>query len=103
MSLSRISLGVFFSLKYLLFSRFRFTDDKDLQSLDKEDALVRFEEHIRMLEREHDEEREREKRKQKRTQRKNREAFMVLLTELHENQILSSISPWKDLFQIIKK
>uniref|UniRef100_A0A5K3F3C4 EOG090X064W n=1 Tax=Mesocestoides corti TaxID=53468 RepID=A0A5K3F3C4_MESCO len=81
----------------------RFTGDKELQSLDKEDALIRFEEHIRTLEREHDEEKEREKRKQKRMQRKNREAFTVLLDELREHQVLSSISLWKDLFQIINR
>ncbi|CDS40501.1 pre mRNA processing factor 40 A [Echinococcus multilocularis] len=81
----------------------RFTDDKELQSLDKEDALIRFEEHIRMLEREHDEEKEREKRKQKRIQRKNREAFTVLLDELREHQLLTSISLWKDLFYIIRR
>ncbi|KAL5962322.1 hypothetical protein TSMEX_009935 [Taenia solium] len=81
----------------------RFTDDKELQSLDKEDALIRFEEHIRMLEREHDEEKEREKRKQKRIQRKNREAFTVLLDELKEHQFLTSISLWKDLFYIIRR
>lgn len=71
--------------------------------MDKEDALIRFEEHIRMLEREHDEEKEREKRKQKRIQRKNREAFTVLLDELKEHQFLTSISLWKDLFYIIRR
>ncbi|VDO03804.1 unnamed protein product [Rodentolepis nana] len=81
----------------------KFTEDKDLQCLDKEDALIRFEEHIRMLEREHDEEREREKRKQKRIQRKNREAFSVLLDELKEHQLLTSVSMWKELFHIINR
>lgn len=56
-----------------------------------------------MLEREHDEEKEREKRKQKRIQRKNREAFTVLLDELKEHQFLTSISLWKDLFYIIRR
>lgn len=45
--------------------------------MDKEDALICFEEHIRMLEQENDDEKEREKRRQKRTQRKNRESFLV--------------------------
>ena len=56
-----------------------------------------------MLEREHDEEKEREKRKLKRIQRKNREAFTVLLDELKEHQLLTSISLWKDLFHIINR
>ena len=50
---------------------FFFTD------MDKEDALICFEEHIRMLEQEYDDEKERERRRQKRIQRKNRESFLV--------------------------
>lgn len=45
--------------------------------MDKEDALIIFEEHIRQLELDEDEEREREKRRIKRQQRKNRDAFVV--------------------------
>lgn len=45
--------------------------------MDKEDALICFEEHIRMLEQEYDDEKERERRRQKRIQRKNRESFLV--------------------------
>ena len=45
--------------------------------MDKEDALICFEDHIRMLEQEHEDERDREKRRQKRQQRKNREGFLV--------------------------
>lgn len=45
--------------------------------MDKEDALVVFEEHIRELEKEEDEEKEREKKRSKRQQRKNRERFGV--------------------------
>nr|VZI12378.1 unnamed protein product [Spirometra erinaceieuropaei] len=87
----------------MLLDNSKFTSDLELQNLDKEDALICFEEHIRMLEREHDEEKEREKRKQKRANRKNREAFIVLLDELHERQLLTSTSLWKDLFSIINR
>ena len=45
--------------------------------MDKEDALIAFEEHIRMLEQEYDDEKERERRRTKRQQRKNREGFLV--------------------------
>jgi pre-mRNA-processing factor 40 len=45
--------------------------------MDKEDALLCFQDHIRMLEQEYDDEKEREKRALKRQQRKNREAFLV--------------------------
>lgn len=45
--------------------------------MDKEDALICFEEHIRALEREEEEERERARLRERRQQRKNREAFQV--------------------------
>ena len=47
--------------------------------MDKEDALICFEEHIRMLEQEYDDERERDRRRVRRQQRKNRDAFIVRL------------------------
>ena len=46
--------------------------------MDKEDALICFEEHIRMLEQENDDEKEKERRRVKRSQRKNREGFLVI-------------------------
>ena len=45
--------------------------------MDKEDALICFEEHIRMLEQENDDEKEKERRRIKRQQRKHREGFLV--------------------------
>jgi len=45
--------------------------------MDKEDALICFEEHIRLLEQEHDDDKERDRRKVRRVQRKNRDAFIV--------------------------
>lgn len=50
--------------------------------MDKEDALIAFEEHIRMLEQEYDDEKERERRRMKRQQRKNREGFLVSMIPL---------------------
>ena len=46
-------------------------------AMDKEDALIVFEQHIRELENEEEEERERGKRRTKRLQRKNRDSFLV--------------------------
>lgn len=48
-----------------------------LADMDKEDALMCFEEHIRLLEQEYDDEKEKERRRIKRMQRKNRESFLV--------------------------
>lgn len=81
----------------------RFTDDPDLENMDKEDALVCFEDHIRMLEQENDDEKERDRRRVKRNQRKNRESFVVLLDELHEQNKLNSMSLWMDLFPVLSQ
>jgi len=45
--------------------------------MDKEDALIVFEKHIKDLEREEEEEREQEKKRKRRMERKNRDAFLV--------------------------
>lgn len=81
----------------------RFAEDVDLQNMDKEDALQCFEEHIRMLEQEHDDEKEQHRRVVRRQQRKNREAFSVFLDELHDMGKLTSLSLWKDLYIIISR
>lgn len=69
--------------------------------MDKEDALLVFEEHIRQLEKEEEAERERERKRQKRQQRKNRDAFVMLLDELHEQGKLTSMSLWVELYPIL--
>ncbi|ESN94438.1 hypothetical protein HELRODRAFT_107767 [Helobdella robusta] len=69
--------------------------------MDKEDALICFQDHIKMLEQEFEDEKDREKKSTKRRQRKNREAFLVLLDELHESGKLHSMSLWMDLYSII--
>lgn len=81
----------------------RFTEDPDLENMDKEDALICFEDHIRLLEQENDDEKERERRRYKRNQRKNRESFIVLLDELHHQGKLNSMSLWMDLFSVISQ
>jgi len=45
--------------------------------MDKEDALLCFQDHVKMLEQEFEDEKERERRALKRQQRKHREAFLV--------------------------
>ena len=61
--------------------------------MDKEDALICFEEHIRMLEQEYDDEKERERRRQKRIQRKNRESFLVSDSSLN---FTGTVRDWKN-------
>ncbi|XP_052247261.1 pre-mRNA-processing factor 40 homolog A-like isoform X2 [Dreissena polymorpha] len=101
-SMPNLTYGTTWSeAQQMLLDNPRFTEDPDLQNMDKEDALVCFEEHIRMLEQENDDEKERERRRVKRQQRKNREGFLVLLDELHEQGRLNSMSLWMDLFHIV--
>lgn len=67
-------------------------------AMDKEDALIVFATHIHNLEKKEATTRENEKVKQKRIQRKNRENFIFLLDELHEQGKLTSVSLWVELY-----
>jgi pre-mRNA-processing factor 40 len=75
-----------------------FSEDSDLLAMDKEDALIVFEDHIRDLEKEEEEERRREKSRIYRTQRKNREAFVQLLESMHKQGKLTFASKWSTLY-----
>ncbi|TKR77822.1 hypothetical protein L596_018729 [Steinernema carpocapsae] len=81
----------------LLIENPAFAQDATLQGMDKEDALIVFEEHIRTAERAYEKEKEDEERSQKRRERKVREAFIDLLKELQNRGDLSSVSKWKEL------
>lgn len=78
-----------------------FKNDVNLLAMDKEDALIVFEEHIRELEKEELEEKEREKKRLKRQCRKNRDQFLTLLDTLHEEGKLTSMSLWVELYPTI--
>ncbi|XP_048687487.2 pre-mRNA-processing factor 40 homolog B isoform X1 [Caretta caretta] len=83
-----------------------FAEDQDLQNMDKEDALICFEEHIRTLEKEEEEEKEKTRLRERRQHRKNREAFQnnrlllaqAFLDELHDKGQLHSMSTWMELY-----
>ncbi|KAJ4933253.1 hypothetical protein JOQ06_030086 [Pogonophryne albipinna] len=60
-----------------------FAEDEELQNMDKEDALICFEEHIRA---------------ERRRQRKNRESFQKFLDELHDHGHLHSMSAWMEMY-----
>merc|ERR1719495_1416935 len=80
-----------------------FADDDELLAMDKEDALITFEDHIRELEKEVEQEKEKEKKRVKRQQRKNRDAFNSLLDELHEQGKLTSMSLWMELYSVVSQ
>ncbi|XP_012278359.1 pre-mRNA-processing factor 40 homolog A [Orussus abietinus] len=85
----------------LLLQHTSFVDDADLLEMDKEDALLVFENHIRQLEKDEEEEKEREKKRRKRQERKNRDGFISLLDELHEQGKLTSMSLWVELYPML--
>lgn len=53
------------------------------------------------LEKEEDDEREQEKKRKRRIERKNRDALIKLLDELHEQGKLTSMSMWVELYPMI--
>ncbi|MCP9259248.1 hypothetical protein DINM_002208 [Dirofilaria immitis] len=69
--------------------------------MDKEDALIVFEEHIRTAEKHYLREKDMEERRRRRQERKIREAFQVYLVELHKRGELTSISLWSELYPVI--
>jgi len=80
-----------------------FADDDELLAMDKEDALIAFECHIRELEKEEEIEKDKEKKRTKRLQRKNRDAMNSVLDELHEQGKLTSMSLWMELYPVISQ
>ncbi|XP_052739320.1 pre-mRNA-processing factor 40 homolog B isoform X1 [Bicyclus anynana] len=85
----------------LLLENAAFKNDVSLLGMDKEDALIVFEQHIRNLEAEYLQEREQVKKRNKRQQRKNRDNFLALLDGLHEEGKLTSMSLWVELYPVI--
>jgi pre-mRNA-processing factor 40 len=86
----------------LLFKDQYFTQDMELQNMDKEDALIVFEDHIRSLEKDHFEDViEKKKRWLKRQERKNRDQFLCLLDELTHQAKLTPMSKWSELYSIV--
>merc|ERR1712179_92261 len=80
-----------------------FADDDELLAMDKEDALIAFEDHIRELEKEEEVEKDKEKKRTKRLQRKNRDAMNAVLDELHEQGKLTSMSLWVELYPVVSQ
>ncbi|XP_054642410.1 pre-mRNA-processing factor 40 homolog A isoform X2 [Dunckerocampus dactyliophorus] len=75
-----------------------FAEDEELQNMDKEDALICFEEHIRALEKEEEEDKQKTLLRERRRQRKNRECFQKFLDELHDHGQLHSMSAWMEMY-----
>lgn len=85
----------------MLMDNQQFKEDEDLQNMDKEDALICFEEVIKEFEKEDKEKQDRKKVLEKRVFRKNRDHFTQLLDSLHEDGKLHSMSSWMELYPAI--
>ena len=78
-----------------------FNDDK-FKSLSHMDVLNQFEKHIRQLQREHNDRVQADRRVKHRMERKNRDAFVILLNELRESGKLKAGTKWKDIHDSIQ-
>ncbi|XP_062314012.1 pre-mRNA-processing factor 40 homolog A isoform X2 [Osmerus eperlanus] len=78
-----------------------FAEDEELQNMDKEDALICFEEHIRALEKEEEDDKQKSLLRERRRQRKNRQSFQKFLDELHDHGQLHSMSAWMEMYPTI--
>lgn len=72
------------------------------QSLSRRDFLVEFEQHIRQLQREHNDRVQENRRIKHRAERKNRDAFVSLLKELRDSGKLRAGTKWKDIHPTIQ-
>ncbi|XP_065843846.1 pre-mRNA-processing factor 40 homolog B-like [Oscarella lobularis] len=75
-----------------------YTEDSSLQDMDKEDVLTAFQDYIIELEKAYEAVRAKNRSETRHQERKNREAFVDLLTELQAAAKLDSTSLWMDLY-----
>ncbi|KAK5821650.1 hypothetical protein F5H01DRAFT_290377 [Linnemannia elongata] len=80
-----------------------FKDTVVMSGLSKIDQLAVFEDHIKQLEKEYDQNRIRERVLRKRTERKRREGFKELLSELRTSGQLNAKSCWMQIHPLIKE
>ena len=80
-----------------------FKDTEVMSGLNKIDQLAVFEDHIKQLEKEYDQNRIRERVLRKRTERKRREGFKELLSELRTSGQLNAKSCWMQIHPLIKE
>ncbi|KAL7075366.1 hypothetical protein ACQ4LE_005352 [Meloidogyne hapla] len=78
-----------------------FARDTILQGMDKEDALIVFQNHIKASEGHYLKEKQTEALRIKRSERKTRESFIQFLNELSERGLLTPNSTWASLYPTI--
>ncbi|CAK5091483.1 unnamed protein product [Meloidogyne enterolobii] len=78
-----------------------FARDTILQGMDKEDALIVFQNHIKSAEGHYLKEKQNEALRIKRSERKTREQFIQFLSELFERGLITPTSTWASLYPTI--
>ncbi|KAI8346809.1 hypothetical protein B0O80DRAFT_222600 [Mortierella sp. GBAus27b] len=89
--------------KDLLKENKEFNESEMIQGLNKMDQLSVYEDHVKHLEKEYDQKRARERVLRKRTQRKRREAFKAMLSEVRKKGSLNAKSCWMQIHPLIKE
>eukprot|EP00118_Oscarella_pearsei_P003132 m.13115 g.13115 ORF g.13115 m.13115 type:complete len:626 (+) comp24482_c0_seq2:35-1912(+) len=80
-----------------------FTEDDSLHDMDKEDALVAFQDCVYELEREYESSRSKGRSEGRHQERRNREAFIAFLSELQAASKLDHTSLWMDTYVNISR
>lgn len=86
----------------LIMQNKRFTGDKKFSSLTKTDVLEAFERHIKQLERQLIDSRAQERHAKTRRERKERDAFVVLLKDLRKDGKIRAGSKFKDVHPLLE-
>ncbi|KAF8975772.1 PRP40 pre-mRNA processing factor 40 [Entomortierella lignicola] len=89
--------------KDLLQANKDFKESELIQGVSKLDQLAVFEDHIKQLEIKYDQKRVRERLLRKRTERKRREAFKELLTELRGKGQINAKTCWMQIHPLVKE
>ncbi|KAG0332624.1 hypothetical protein BG004_001164, partial [Podila humilis] len=88
--------------KEILQEQPRYTSDPNIVGLSKIDQLSVYEDHIKQLEKEYDVQRSRDRTLRKRSERKRREGFKELLTELRSKGQLNAKTCWMEIHPLVK-
>ncbi|KAG0236940.1 PRP40 pre-mRNA processing factor 40 [Actinomortierella wolfii] len=86
----------------LFMAKPEFQREEVVRSLNRVDQLSVFEEHIKALEREYEHQRERKRLLRRRTERKRREAFKAMLTELRNAGKVNARTEWSQVYPSLK-
>ncbi|WBW73018.1 U1 snRNP-associated protein Usp104 [Schizosaccharomyces osmophilus] len=80
----------------------RYQKNPNMKNLSHLEALTAYESHIKQLERQYIMEKQRLKKEKYRTERKNRDAFRILLLRLRQEKKINLRTKWKEIFPLFK-